>query len=157
MFTHGQRRKHFPLSETPTSRSTRSIATDTFKPSHRRRECFLKYPFLPSLSSPTSRQFNPGGTHIRLALVSTPHSQLTDYTFRIFDRSVCSRLRREDLDASLKTFTSINETAINPSSSCRATSGLCWFLLAQATMKAQRMLMPSLFRENIGRRRSSCQ
>ena len=106
----------FPLSETPTSRSTRSIAPDTFKASHRRLECFLKYPLLPSLSSPTPRQLNPGCPRICLALVSSIHLQFTDHIFRIFDRSVCSRLWRQDLDASSKTFASINGTAINPSS-----------------------------------------
>ncbi|KAH8995416.1 hypothetical protein EDB92DRAFT_202822 [Lactarius akahatsu] len=82
--------------------STKPIAPDTFKACHRRLECFLNQsPFTVTVFTDFP-PFNPEGPRICLDLVSSPHSQFTDHVFRIFDRSVSSRLRRQDPDTSSK-------------------------------------------------------
>ena len=100
---YGQRRRDFP------SRRLRLVSQLPQTPS-RRLASFLIHPILPFSFSPTFRNLNRGGQRFCLAFVSSP-PPFTDHVFSIFDRPICSGLRRQDRDTSSETFASVNGTA----------------------------------------------
>ncbi|KAH9173569.1 hypothetical protein EDB89DRAFT_705661 [Lactarius sanguifluus] len=114
--------------------STKPLAPDTFKASHRRLECFLNHPLLPSPSSPTFR--NPTrGAHASILILSLQHTRNSQTMFSGF----LTVLFLQDFGDKTQTpLPSFRSHQWDRNQTVPAASGTFWFLPAQVSMKAQR-------------------
>lgn len=114
--------------------STKPIAQDTFKVPHRRIECFLNHPLLPSPSSPTFRD-STRGAHASVLILSLHYTRNSQTTFSGF----LTVLFLQDFSDKTQTpLPSFRSHQWDRNQTVPAASGTFWFIPAQVLMKAQR-------------------